>query len=195
MRIGVTGIFASGKGTVCALFEELGASVIDTDIVAREIVEPGTEGLAAIIREFGEEFLAEDGSLKRREFGMAVFKDEKKVARLNSITHPLILKEVLERSEGDGIFMINTPLLFESHFDREMDQNIVVVAEVNQAVSRGMERDKISETEIRERLNHQIPLNKKVELADYVIDNSGSQGETKRQVKELWKILTHNRVM
>jgi len=193
MRVGVTGIFASGKGTVCEMFRELGGKVIDTDIVARDIVEPGARGLKAIVDEFGDSFINDDGTLDRREFANFIFKDEERVGKLNSITHPLILEITVEQSAGDDIFMINTPLLFESGFDAHMDCNIVVVADVEQAVERGILRDNISGNEIRDRLNHQIPLNEKVKMADHVIDNSGSMENTKRQVAELWKTLKQHR--
>jgi len=190
MRVGVTGIFASGKGTVCAMFEELGARVIDTDIVAREVVEPGSEGYKKMIDEFGTDFIRDDGSLDRRAFANHVFSDIERVRRLNAITHPLIAKTVNERSDNNDINMINTPLLFESGFNEFMHRNIVVVAEVDQVLERGEKRDSISTDEIRERLKFQIPLNEKIKLADYIIDNSGSIDNTKRQVRDLWKILT-----
>jgi len=194
MRIGVTGIFASGKGTVCELFRELGAVVIDTDIIAREIMEPGQDGLKRVIEKFGSEFINSDGSLDRRGFANSVFGDKEKVKVLNEITHPEIQKIVEKRSSGDGIYMINTPLLFESGFDKIMKFNIVVTAGDNQVLSRGSKRDKISEDEIKERLKHQIPLNEKVKLADYIIDNSSTIEDTKRQVVDLWKILIQNQM-
>jgi len=191
MRIGVTGIFASGKGTVCSMFEKLGAGVIDTDIIAREIMEPGHEGRAAVIDEFGDSFITE-GSFDRRAFADYVFKNDDRVAHLNKITHPLIEKYTLERSKS-GIFMINVPLLFETGFDKIVDRTIVVFSERSQAIERGMLRDNISENEIEARLKYQIPLNEKKQLADYVIDNSGSLENTQRQVVEIWNILTKNR--
>jgi len=194
MRIGVTGIFASGKGTVCELFREFGAEVIDTDIVAREIMEPGQKGLESLISHFGKEFLDENGSLKRREFGVYVFAEKERVDLLNSITHPLILDEVKRRSSGGCIYMVNVPLLFESGYDRIMDKNIVVTAENDQVLDRGVERDGISKEEIISRLNHQIPLNEKIKLADYIIDNSGSLENTRRQVTNLWNILNQNQI-
>ncbi len=190
MRVGVTGIFASGKGTVCSMFEKLGAGVVDTDIIAREIMEPGQAGLAAVVREFGDSFISPDGILDRREFARAVFSDPEKVKKLNAITHPLIHEYTMDRSSGDGIFMVNVPLLFESGLNRYMDCNIVVTAERSQAIERGILRDNISGKEIEGRLAHQIPLNEKIKLADYVIDNSGSLENTERQVVEIWNILT-----
>ncbi|HOW84264.1 MAG TPA: dephospho-CoA kinase [Spirochaetota bacterium] len=189
MRVGVTGIFASGKGTVCEMFRAMGAEVIDTDILAREIVEPGGEGLARIVAEFGKEFLDGDGTLSRRRFAAHVFSDPGKVKILNGITHPIILDLTLKRSSGGGVYMVNTPLLFEAGFDRHMDKNIVVVARSEQVVARGIERDGITAEEIKQRLEHQIPLNEKMKMADYVIDNSGAIENTRRQVIELWNTL------
>jgi dephospho-CoA kinase len=192
MKVGVTGIFASGKGTVCALFEELGAKIIDTDILAREVVEPGSEGLDLLVKEYGKEILSAEGLLDRRAFANTVFGDPARVQRLNDITHPLILRRVMEiisRSPGD-IYMINTPLLFESGFDKFMDKNIVVTAGTDQVLRRGVLRDGISEDEIKARLAHQFSLNEKIKLADYVIDNSQSIENTKRQVADIWNILT-----
>lgn len=193
MRIGVTGIFASGKGTVCEMFRELGAGVVDTDIVAREIMEPGAIGLRRVVKEFGDSFINSDGTLDRRGFANSVFTSAEKVKRLNEVTHPLIKEIVLERTSGDGIFMVNTPLLFESGFDKLMEKNIVVTAGNDQVLVRGSKRDNITPEEIKERLKHQIPLNEKVKLADYVIDNSGNIDNTKRQVADIWNILTLNR--
>ncbi|MCL1864261.1 MAG: dephospho-CoA kinase [Spirochaetes bacterium] len=194
MRVGVTGIFASGKGTVCEMFGELGAEVIDTDIIAREIMEPEHEALKQIIERFGSEFIKSDGTLDRRGFANSVFGNNEKVKVLNEITHPAIKKTVIERTSDNKIYMINTPLLFEAEFDKFMDYNIVVTANEGQVLSRGSKRDKIFEDEIKERLKHQIPLNEKIKLADYIIDNSGSIEHTKRQVVNLWKILIQSRM-
>lgn len=193
MRVGVTGIYASGKGTVCAMFGEMGAKIVDTDILAREIVEPGSVTLEKLTGEFGIGILNEDGTLDRRRLANIVFKDSTKVALINSITHPAILRRTMDIApEGSPeIFMINTPLLFESGFDAYMDKNIVVTADRRQAVERGILRDNITKNEIEERLNNQISLNEKVKRADYVIDNSQTLENTRRQVIEIWKILTH----
>jgi dephospho-CoA kinase len=191
MKIGVTGIYASGKGTVCAMFEELGAKVIDTDILARDVVEPGTHGLEMYVKEFGNEILDPDGALNRRRLANIVFKDAEKVKLINDITHPLIYQKIEQiiNAAPDKIYMINTPLLFETDFHIFMDKNIVVFAKNEQVLKRGVIRDNITETEIKERLNNQISLNEKIKLADYVIDNSDTTENTKRQVIEIWKIL------
>ncbi|MBN2039942.1 MAG: dephospho-CoA kinase [Spirochaetes bacterium] len=196
MKIGVTGIFASGKGTVCAMFEELGAAVIDTDEIARQVQQPGSEGLNRIIREFGEGILNKDSSLNRRALAAIVFKDALKVERLNKIIHPLIFKKIESavNENPDNIHFINTPLLFETEFHKFMDYNITVTADPDQVISRGIRRDGITENEIKERLNHQFSLNEKIKLADYVIDNSGSTENTKRQVLAIWKTLQQKKI-
>jgi dephospho-CoA kinase len=191
MKVGVTGIYASGKGTVCAMFEELGAKVIDTDILAREVVEPGSIGLKLYVKEFGNKILNADGTLNRRKLAKTVFKDTRKVKLINEITHPLISQKLLEITNNapDKIYMINTPLLFETDFHKFMDYKITVFANNDQVIERGLSRDNITEIEIKERLNNQISLNEKIKLADYVIDNSSTTENTKRQVLEIWKTL------
>jgi dephospho-CoA kinase len=157
-------------------------------------MEPGQDALQQIIERFGAEFINSDGTLDRRGFANSVFGNNEKVKILNEITHPAIKKIVIERSSGNKIYMINTPLLFEAEFDKFMDYNIIVTANENQVLSRGSKRDKIPEDEIKERLKHQIPLKEKVKLADYIIDNSGSIEHTKGQVVNLWKILIQGRM-
>lgn len=189
MRTGVTGLFASGKGTVCSMFEELGAAVIDTDLIARDIMQPGSEGLSLIASEFGGSFIDDKGCLDRKKFAAFIFPDNEKVKKLNELTHPLILDITMKKSSGDRIYMINTPLLFESGFNKYMDKTITVGSDENQIINRGFSRDGLSEYEIKVRLQHQIPLKEKIKLADYYIDNSGSLDNTKRQVLEIWNIL------
>ncbi|MGQ9842298.1 MAG: dephospho-CoA kinase [Spirochaetota bacterium] len=190
MRIGVTGIYASGKGTVCSMFEQLGATVIDTDIIAREIVTPPSSLLDRLVHTFGSDILNQDGTLNRRYLANKVFADTRLVNKLNEITHPVILVEVMRQSDdANNIYMINTPLLFETEFYKYMDKNIVVIANTEQVLKRGVKRDGITENEIKARLNHQISLKEKMKLADYIIDNSGSLENTRKQVEELWKTL------
>lgn len=190
MKVGVTGIYASGKGTVCSFFEQLGAIVIDTDTIAREIVTPPSRILDELVETFGSDILNSDGTLNRRYLANKVFKSNALVEKLNAITHPAILQEVLKRcSDKNSIYMVNTPLLFETEFYKYMDKNIVVIANTEQVIQRGIKRDGITAEEINARLTHQISLKEKMKLADYIIDNSGSLEYTKKQVEELWKTL------
>jgi len=190
MRIGVTGNYSSGKSTVCSFFEELGGAVIDTDIIARQVLEKGSNGLKKIIEVFGEEFLLPDGHLDRRKLAYHVFKSEELTKKLNLIVHPLISDIVIKESKGnDRIYFINAPLLFEAKLNPLMEKNIIVVAEEKLMIERGIARDKLSEEEIRDRLSRQFSVKEKIKFSDYVIYNSGDLTETRRQVQDIWKIL------
>jgi dephospho-CoA kinase len=187
MRIGITGSYASGKGTVCSFFESCGATVIDTDIIARDLVEPDSPLLNAIIDTFGQQFLNTDGTLKRRELGKYVFSDPEKTNMLNALLHPAILQETLKKSASSGIpYIINAPVLFEAGFDRYMDIIITVSAGMESLINRGKKRDGLTEEEIISRISRQISLKEKEARADYIIDNSGDLENTKRQVIEIW---------
>jgi len=190
MRVGVTGNYSSGKSTVCSFFEELGGAIIDTDIIARKVLEKGSNGLKKITESFGEEFIRPDGELDRRKLAYHVFKSEELTKKLNIIVHPLITDIVIKESIGnDRIYFINAPLLFEAKLNPLMEKNIIVVAEENLMIERGMARDKLSEEEIRDRLSRQFSVKEKIKFSDYVIYNSGDLTETRRQVQDIWKIL------
>ena len=190
MRVGVTGNYSSGKSTVCSFFEEFGGAVIDTDIIARQVLEKGSNGLKKIIEVFGEEFLLPDGHLDRRKLAYHVFKSEELTKKLNLIVHPLISDIVIKESmENDRIYFINAPLLFEAKLNPLMEKNIIVVAEEKLMIERGIARDKLSEEEIRDRLSRQFSVKEKIKFSDYVIYNSGDLTETRRQVQDIWKIL------
>jgi dephospho-CoA kinase len=195
MKIGVTGNYASGKGTVCDIFASYGAVIIDTDIIAREIVVPGSDALMEISREFGTEFINKDGTLNRRTLGSFVFENEERVKKLNNILHPKIFAVTLARSSDDSvIYMINAPVLFESGFDLYMDAIIVVSADIDQSIQRGTVRDGIDPREAEKRLSFQISLNEKIHRADYVIDNSQDIDFTRKQVCEIWNNLTNRKI-
>jgi dephospho-CoA kinase len=187
MRIGITGSYASGKGTVCSFFEACGATVIDTDIIARELVEPGSLLLASIIAAFGQRFLNSDGTLNRRELGKNVFSDPEKTKTLNALFHPAILQKTLNKTSSSGIpYVINAPVLFEAGFDRYMDVIITVSSDNESLIKRGKKRDGLTEVEIISRISRQFSLKEKEAGADYIIDNSGDLENTKRQVIEIW---------
>jgi len=191
MKIGVTGVYASGKGTVCSMLEELGAVSVDADLIAREIFVPGTEALEKLTNAFGNHILNPDGTLNRVETSEIVFNDSKKLTILNDISHPIILKIILDRTSDESkIFAVNVPLLFETGFNVFMDKTVVVTSNLDQIVKRGMERDNFDEKKVLLLLKYQIPLNEKIKSADHIIDNSLSIEDTKRQVSELWNILS-----
>ena len=190
MRVGVTGNYASGKGTVCGIFTTFGAIHIDTDIISREITQPESDGLKQITDIFGEDFILPSGELDRRKLGMRVFSNPDDLSRLTAVLYPMILKRTMDLSRDNSfIYMINAPVLFEAGFNTYMDSILVVSAPVNLSVKRGIIRDGLSQDEIMNRLNNQISLNEKIQSADYVIDNSGTLEQTRIQAEAIWNNL------
>lgn len=192
---GLTGGIACGKSTVTAMFEKLGARIIDADHVARDVVKPGTDGLADIVRVFGEEVLLPDGTLDRPELGRIVFGDETKRRRLNSILHPRIGLETArrlqeERTRGTDYLIYDAALLVETGQAKFGEKLIVVRADPEIQIKRLMERDGISRDEADQKIRSQMPVDEKAKLADYVIDNSGSMENTRQQVEHIWTELT-----
>ncbi|GAB2722665.1 dephospho-CoA kinase [Paenibacillus thermoaerophilus] len=195
MRIGLTGGIACGKSTVAAMLAARGAAIIDADRVAREVVEPGKPALAAVAAEFGPGVLDENGGLNRKALGAIVFADAKKRRKLESILHPAIrermdkLAEEAEARDPDAIVIADIPLLYESGLQDRYERVLVVYVPPEIQLRRLMERDKLSEAEARSRLAAQWPIDRKRELADDVIDNSGTLEETERQLDAWWRKL------
>jgi dephospho-CoA kinase len=192
--IGLTGGIASGKSTVSARLAALGAVVVDADVLAREVVEPGTPGLAAIKEQFGSSVIAADGSLNRPALGAIIFADAAKREQLNAITHPAIWKRgqelfaAAEAADPDVVIVYDVPLLAEASGDRPMKFDLIVVVDapietrVDRMVSlRGMSRD-----EAESRLKAQASDAERLKLADVVIDASGTLEHTLAEVDDLW---------
>ena len=192
--IGLTGGIASGKSTVSARLAALGAVVVDADVLAREVVEPGTPGLAAIKEQFGSSVIAADGSLNRPALGAIIFADAAKREQLNAITHPAIWKRgqeifaAAEAADPDVVIVYDVPLLAEASGDRPMKFDLIVVVDapietrVDRMVSlRGMSRD-----EAESRLKAQAADADRLKLADVIIDAGGTLEHTLAQVDDLW---------
>lgn len=193
--LGLTGGIATGKSTVGAMFQELGAVRIDADLLAREVVEPGKPAWQAVINHFGHGVLQEDGRLDRKALAHIVFGDKAQLSVLNSITHPFIIALAGERialahKQGASIVLLEAPLLFETGLDRLVDQVIVVATTEETQIRRLMARDGLSVGEARQRMAAQMPLAEKIRRADHCIDNNGSLEETRAQVERLWRKLT-----
>jgi dephospho-CoA kinase len=192
--IALTGGIASGKSTVSARLAELGAVVVDADKLAREVVEPGTAGLAAIEAEFGASVLTTDGSLDRPALGAIVFADADKRARLNSITHPAIWRRAEELIElavaaDPGVTIVyDVPLLAEAGGDRPMRFDAVVVVDARRQtrIDRMVELRGMSRAEAEARLGAQASDEDRLKLADFVIDNNGSLEHAIEQTDSLW---------
>jgi dephospho-CoA kinase len=189
-RIGLTGSIASGKSCVSQFFARKGVAVIDADILSRKVVEVGSEGLRAITEHFGQDILLADGQLNRRALGAIVFQDEAKRRWLNALLHPMIAamaeEQMREREiAGDGIAIFDAALLFESGWERMVDETVLICCEDELRLRRLMQRDQLSESEARDRMNSQMPQEEKRQRADVVIDNSGAWEQTKRELETL----------
>lgn len=192
--IGLTGGIASGKSTVSAYLRQLGAAVIDADVLARAVVEPGAEAYGEVVAAFGPEVLHPDGSLNREALGRIVFADAAARLKLEQIIHPAVRRRMQSelqaaREAGATVAVLDIPLLFESGLQHLADQIWVVWVDEATQLQRLMKRNGYSETDARQRLASQWPLDRKRALADVVIDNSGSLGATHRQVAEAWQRL------
>jgi dephospho-CoA kinase len=177
--IGLTGGIASGKSTVTCTLEREGVGIVDADRIAREVVEKGSAGLREVVEAFGTGVLAGDGSLDREKLGTIVFGDEPARKRLQAITHPRIGQLSAQRLaallSSDAPYVVyDAPLLVEVGAHKGFDALIVVAADQQKQVARAVLRDGLSEQEARRRIAAQLPLARKVEVADYVIENDGS---------------------
>ncbi|MGH7390934.1 MAG: dephospho-CoA kinase [Candidatus Rokuibacteriota bacterium] len=192
---GLTGGIATGKSTVTATLRALGAVVIDADVLAREVVEPGEPALAEIAGEFGPGVLQPDGRLDRKALGAVVFADAGQRRRLEAITHPRIRDRFqrrlaeLEARAFRGVVVFDAPVMIESGNDKNMDRLVVVVTDEATQVARLMARDGVSREEALGRIGSQMPVAEKAKLADHVIDNSGDRAETEAQVRRLYERL------
>lgn len=192
---GLTGGIAAGKSTVARLFQELGASVLDADQLAREVVLPGTEGLAEIRAAFGEEVLSEDGTLDRKKLGALVFGDDAKRRVLEQITHPRIAERSMQRmaeiATSDAPYgLYEAALLVEKGTHKMMAGLIVVAASDAIQEARVMARDGLDAAGARARVASQMPQSEKVAVADWVIWNDGDKEALKARVLEVHQAIT-----
>jgi dephospho-CoA kinase len=191
-RIGLTGGIGSGKSTVAGMFADLGAHVIDADALAREVVAPGTDGLAELVAQFGTGILAADGSLDRAALGAVVFADPAARERLNAITHPRIgarTAELVAALPDDAVLVHDVPLLAELGMQDAYDLVVVVDAPDDIRVARLMQRG-LDERDARARIAAQASRDQRLAIADVVLDNSGSLSDLKAQVLRAWPQLS-----
>lgn len=188
--VGLTGGIACGKSTVAAQLAELGVPIVDADALAREVVAPGTPGLAAIVERFGPDVLLADGSLDRKKLGEQVFSDPDARRALNAITHPRIAAAGMEKlralADHPAPYRVyEAALLVENGMAKAFAALVVVTVDEATQLARLMARDGSTEDEARARIASQLPLAKKVEVADHVIDNSGAPEDTRTRVRAL----------
>ena len=191
-RIALTGGIASGKSMVADEFARLGAVIVDADLLAREVVAPRSPGLERIVQRFGAGMLNEDGTLDRARLGDLVFVDDDARADLNAIVHPLVRErsEELFAAAPPGSVVIEViPLLVETGLHQAFDHVIVVDAPTEVQVRRLMQRSGLTADQARTRVRIQANREDRIAAADWVIDNSGDQASTVRQVEDLWPVL------
>jgi dephospho-CoA kinase len=188
LRIGLTGGIGSGKSTVSALLAERGAVIIDADRLAREVVEPGTPGLAAVVDEFGDGVLTPDGALDRPALAAVVFADPAARRRLDAIVHPLVRARTLELAgavPADAVVVHDVPLLAESGQTGSYDLVLVVEADPEIRVARLVARG-LTEDDARARIAAQATDEQRRAVADVVLDNSGTREDLAAQVERFW---------
>nr|WP_220186132.1 dephospho-CoA kinase [Brevibacillus halotolerans] len=188
--MGLTGGIASGKSTVAAMLRERGVTVIDADLIAREVVEVGKPAYNGIVKYFGTSVLDETGALNRAVLGEMIFSDREKRMVLNEIVHPEVRKEMrlqatLAQERGERLVFMDIPLLYESKLTYMVDRVVVVYVPESVQFIRLMERDEFDEEQAKKRLRAQMNIEEKCKLANYVIDNQGSRSDTQKQVDDL----------
>ncbi|CAM5637829.1 dephospho-CoA kinase [Streptomyces canus] len=189
LKVGLTGGIGAGKSEVSRLLVEHGAVLIDADRIAREVVAPGTPGLAAVVAAFGEDVLAEDGGLDRPKLGSIVFADPDRLAALNSIVHPLVgarSRELESAAAADAVVIHDVPLLAENALAPLYDLVIVVDASPETQLDRLVRLRGMTEQDARARMAAQATREKRLEIADVVIDNDVPLEELRRRVQEVW---------
>lgn len=191
LEVGLTGSIAVGKSFVLSVFQELGCHVLDADQTARDVVRPGTPGLARIVSEFGEEVLTPAGELDRPKMASIVFANEKMRLLLNSIVHPLVFEvqdawlREREAEDPDGIAIVDAALMIESGGFRRFDRLIVVWCEPEIQFERLTKRDLMSERDARRRIAAQMPQEEKKKYADFLIDTSGGFEATRERCRQV----------
>ena len=195
LKVGLTGGIASGKSTVGRMFGELGCKVIDSDRITRELFEPGNPVNAKVTETFGPRVLASDGSINRAVLAELVFQNPDQRQKLNSIVHPAIKQRqnaFLSQAAADdarAIGIVEAALIVEVGTYRDYDKLIVVTCSPNVQRERLRERSGLTAEQIESRIASQMPMEEKVKVADFVIDNSGDIGSTRQQVEEVFRQL------
>lgn len=195
MLLGLTGSIATGKSTVSAMLQQRGAFIIDADQAARDVVEPGSEGLNRIVAHFGDEMLNDEGKLNRARLGTVIFQDPLKREELNRLLHPLIIQtmqlqtDAIRKRDQQALIIWDVPLLIEGNLTPYVEAVILVYVPREIQLERLMQRNSLSIREAMNRIEAQMDIEEKRKFADYIIDNRGTLSDTERQVDQLWNYL------
>jgi dephospho-CoA kinase len=193
--VGLTGGVATGKSTVAKMFKQCGAAVINADLLARQAVEPDKPAWRAIVKQFGKTVLNQDRSLDRQALGSIVFHNPKKRRQLERIIHPRVAREQqrlvrrIAKGKPRAVVIYEVPLLFEVGVDKRVDKTIVVTADRKTQIARLKKRNGLSGAEAIRRIRSQMPLAKKIQRADHVLNGTLHRPSLRRQVGQLLKSL------
>ncbi|OEG71568.1 hypothetical protein ATZ36_13995 [Candidatus Endomicrobiellum trichonymphae] len=193
MIIGLTGGIAAGKSESAKYFESLGAYAIDADAIAHELTAKGMPALNELVKSFGAGILLPAGDLNRKKLADIIFSDEKAKLKIEKILHAHIISrvnETISQNIKKCNIVIDAPLLFEVGLDRICDKIVVVRVSYDIQLQRLLLRDKLNADQAKKRISSQMPMEKKVKLANFVIGNSGSKEDLQKRVKDLYKLLT-----
>lgn len=189
MYLGLSGGIGSGKSTVSKILSELGAVVIDADVIAREVLLPGTLGYASAVKAFGSGILDDEGNIDRKSLAKLVFENPIELAKLEAIVHPAVIARVAEIRNSlpeSAVVVYDTPLMFEKQLQSQFDKVLMVVADSklrqSRLVERGLELDDISA-----RMANQASDEQRIKIADFVIENNGSPEQLQEQVIKVWQ--------
>lgn len=190
MILGLTGGIATGKSTADNFFKQKKIPVIDADEIAHTLLEINQPAYLAIKKTFGTTYFKNDGSLDRAKLGQLVFNDHAQLAKLNSLTHPLIFKEIerqikAKRQENIDLIVLDIPLLFESNAQKYCDRVLVITSSPAVELTRLKQRNHLSTEEAKARINSQMPLAEKAAKADYVVDNTGTIDELEEKLTQV----------
>jgi dephospho-CoA kinase len=195
LKVGLTGGLASGKSFVGEALAGYGCLLIRADELGHQVLEPGGEAYDSVVREFGPEILEPAGRIDRRKLARMVFGSPERLARLNTLVHPPVVRKeeelaaALAARDPHGIAVVEAAILIETGSYKRFDRIILVTCREEQQVERALRRDDAGEADIRARINRQMPLEEKRKLADFVIDTSGDKEDTLRQTRAVYEAL------
>lgn len=192
--LGITGSFGSGKTTVACIFKSYGAKIIDADKIAHTIIRPNTQVYRKIVNAFGKDILKKNKSIDRNKVGNIVFSNKKALKRLNRLMHLQIIRAMKKqiRALDAKLVVLDAPLLLEVGLKKWVDKLIVVKISKREEIKRLLKRTSLNKKEIFKRIHYQMPQDDKVRMADFVIDNSGTIENTRKQVNKIRRLLWKN---
>lgn len=195
MVIGITGNFGTGKTFVASIFASLGAKVLDADRIAHDAIRIGRPAYRRVVSIFGRTILDKEGNIERERLADIVFSSKEDLEKLNRIVHPEVIKVIKREIAGTGkagVIVIDAPLLIEANLTGLVDKLIVVKSSRRTQIERCTKRFCIKKEDVLKRIGHQIPIGKKIKMADFVIDNNGTRSETRDEVRKAWRRMYGN---